>query len=219
MQAAYSIQNGSRMNSERESIPLKLVHWLSHQSWGSEKSGEKRRLEIIVLSGHRASMGAKTDFVHRAVGSSTYITTPTVARTPGQQPPFCSVWSALPPIPTYQDGPAGARSASLTAANSWRLFSVAWLLCMHYFTEEEDLKLKQTNTLTVNKKKCISSHVKIKSLLWDQELMNFLTALSPVETGSRGRSQTKLVCTFLMLLRWWAGVRTSPRTQNRGEAS
>lgn len=76
VQAAYSIQNGSRMNSERESIPLKLVHWLSHQPWGSEKSGEKRRLERIVLSGHRAFMGAKTDFVHRAVGSSTHITTP-----------------------------------------------------------------------------------------------------------------------------------------------
>lgn len=82
------------------------------------------------------------------------------------------------------------------------LCSLTFVYALLYRRGRLKIKTNKHTHSKVNKKKCISSHVKIKSLLWDQELMNFLTALSPVETGSRGRSQTKLVCTSLMLLRW-----------------
>lgn len=81
--AVYNVQNRSRMNSEWESTTLKLAHWLSYASWGHEKVEAKRRLERIVLSGHRAFMGAKTDFVYKVVGSSTYVTTPDYGKDSG----------------------------------------------------------------------------------------------------------------------------------------
>ena len=82
-QAMYNVQNRSRMNSEWESTTLKLAHWLWYPSWGHEKPEAKRRLERIVLSGHRAFIGAKTDFVYKVVGSSIYITTPDCGKDSG----------------------------------------------------------------------------------------------------------------------------------------
>ena len=145
MQAAYNIQNGSRMNSECESTPLKLAHWLSHQSWGSEKSGEKRKLERIVLSGHRAFMGAKTDFVHRAVGSSTYITTPDCGE--DSRAAASILFCPLCP-PSYPSLPRWS-SRCKVSSQLMKAFLCSLTFVYALLTEEGDLKLKQTNTLTV----------------------------------------------------------------------
>lgn len=150
----YNVQNRSKVNSEWESTTLKLAHWLCYPSWGHEKPEAKRKAGKNRLSGHRAFMGAKTDFVYKAVGSSIYITTLTVAKDSGAAASIMLL-SVLTPL-----------NPNLPGWSSWCKISISHgsqlmkaFLCSLAFVKvlEErrgELKLKQNNHThsKVNKK-------------------------------------------------------------------